>query len=369
MQGIDTTGIAEAPVVQVTSPAPVTIWREVLRADPDATAQQLPEYAAAVCALGGTDASRLYSLADGRRIVVPLIRRPSVPGLARECGFPTGCGHGGLLADGGVRASDVRAVVADLQRRRAWSVALDGHHQTSERWSGSGVAGWDRVNERHRRVDVVDLSQGFDRLWSSGLDRTVRANVRKAERRGVEVLHDPSAQATDRFYQTYLAWVEERLASSVLPAPVARAMARRRDSIRKVRAVTSELGEACRVYLAWHDGRPVAASIMLVHGSYAIGWRTASIKALAGPLAANTALHVTGLRDAAAAGVRYFDLGQSSDAPGLLAYKHSLGGRPRQVVDLRIEPSIVTRWRSVGARGFGKLERALARHPLRLARK
>ena len=61
------------PRVSVVSPAPRAAWDAVLASDPGATALQTPEYFAAVLSgTGGRDASRLYILPEGRRLVLPL---------------------------------------------------------------------------------------------------------------------------------------------------------------------------------------------------------------------------------------------------------------------------------------------------------
>ena len=60
----------------VASPVPIGAWNSVLAADPGATALQTPAYLAAVLeAGGGRDISRLYTLADGRQLVLPLIEQ------------------------------------------------------------------------------------------------------------------------------------------------------------------------------------------------------------------------------------------------------------------------------------------------------
>ena len=76
-------------VVEVSSPVARSVWLEVLRADPGATALQTPEYFDAVLlATGGGDVSRLYVLGDGRRLVLPLVRRRWSAGLHRDAGSP-----------------------------------------------------------------------------------------------------------------------------------------------------------------------------------------------------------------------------------------------------------------------------------------
>ena len=58
-------------------------WDAVLAADPGATALQTPAYLAAVLeAGGGRDISRLYTMTDGRQLVLPLIQQLVPPGSA-----------------------------------------------------------------------------------------------------------------------------------------------------------------------------------------------------------------------------------------------------------------------------------------------
>ena len=99
-------------VTEITSPVPREVWQAVLRSDPGATALQTPAFFKAVlAATAGRDDSRLYSLQDGRRLVLPLVRQRSVPGVRLTAAFPGGYGHGGMLATGGLRDSDVQMVV------------------------------------------------------------------------------------------------------------------------------------------------------------------------------------------------------------------------------------------------------------------
>lgn len=359
-------GVAE--VAEVITPAPLPEWRQLLAADPDATVQQTPEYASAVrSASGTTDVSRLYRLADGRRLLVPLVRRRIGPGVAVDADYPRGYGHGGLLADGGLRDGDVAGVLADLRRRdgrtRVVSTSLDGHHPTADRWPAAeaDVVG---VIRSRRRVEVVDLSDGFDAVWRHGFSKAVRRNVARAEKLGVRLECDTTGRLVPAFYEVYLGWVAERAEESPLPASVTLALARRRESLAKFRSVSDLLGSRCRVWIAWYRDRPVACSMTLWHGRHAMGWRGYSIKSVAAPVAANTAISVAEIEDAALEGCQTFDLGQSSGLPGLLRYKASLGARPREVVDLRIESPSITRLRAARSRAQGSLERLLAARSL-----
>lgn len=342
----------------VVSPVPRTTWHAVLASDPGATALQTPEYFAGVLAgTGGRDASRLYVLADGRRLVLPLVQERSLPGLRRLADYPGGFGHGSLLATGGLRDSDVRTVVRDL-RGQALSVRLGGGHHTAEQWAAGVDSG---ATAEPRRVDVVDLTPGWDEVFGHGFSRSARANVRKAERAGVEVEVDATGRLIGVFYDLYLSWVERSLSRSDLPAPVARWSALRQEPRHKFEAVAAALGDSCRVFVAWHRGRPVASCITLVHGRHAIGWRSYSIKDLAGPVCANNLVQARALADAATSGCHFFDLGQSGETASLLSYKRSLGATARAVVDLRIEPPSVALARRVESAAQQWAVRVLAR--------
>jgi CelD/BcsL family acetyltransferase involved in cellulose biosynthesis len=336
--------------VEVVSPAPRSAWSEVLRADPGATALQTPEYFAAVLnGTGGQDASRLYVRDDGRRLVLPLIRRRLPRGVDVHAGFPGGYGHGGVLAEGGLQDDDVRLVAEDL-RGRTLSTRIGFAHHTAGPASAGSMPG---VVQVPRTVSVVDLSAGVEQLRQKVFERTVRQSLRKAERAGLEVECGTGGKLVPEFYELYLAWVERWIPRSGLPPRVARWVALRQEPRAKFETVTRAMGDDCRVFIARHQGRAVASCITFVHGAHAIGWRSYSLKELAAPVAANTFVQVAGLTDACASGCRWFDLGQSGGAPDLLKFKRSMGGRPQEAVDLRIEPASVTSLRTAANRVKG----------------
>ena len=341
------------------SPVPRDIWHAVLRSDPGATALQTPAYFEAVLlATGGYDASRLYQLEDGRRLVLPLVRKRSVPGMKlNAAAFPGGYGHGGMLATGGLLARDVRMVVEDL-RGQALSTRIGGGHHTAVQWWAGRMPG---VVEELRRVEVIDLAPGIDELKEHQFSSSVRRHLRKAQRVGVEVELDTTGRLVPVFHQIFRTWVERWAPTSGLPTVVARRLALRQEPLKKFETVAALLGEACRVLVAWHRGQPVAAAIMLVHGQHAIGWRSYSIKELAAPVSASILIQVSCVADASRSGCRYFDLGQSGGVATLQQYKNSLGATARLVVDLRVEPPGLTRLRTAKDTVQGAVVAAMTR--------
>ncbi|MGH3096064.1 MAG: GNAT family N-acetyltransferase [Streptosporangiales bacterium] len=334
----DRSGYKSSPIAQVLSPAPRSAWQQVLETDPGATALQTTDYFDAVLkGTGGRDRSRLYIFGDGRRVVLPLVRQKSVPGLCMLAGYPGGFGHGSALASGGLRTADVRAVIEQL-RGTAASIRIDGGHHTAEQWSSGRPEG---VTASRRRIDVIDLPGGWQDHFPAGLGRDARYHVRKAQRRGVEVERDTAGRLIPIFYALYLEWVDRWVHRAGLPPVVARYSALRQEPRSKYETVAAGVGQECRVFIAWHRGRAVAGCITLVHGNHAIGWRSYSIKELSAPCSANTLVQASAICDAATSGCRYFDLGQSGDAATLQRYKLSLGATPRWATDVRIETRMI----------------------------
>ena len=67
--------------VEVRTPVPRDVWEELFAADHGALAEHGPRWIDAICATGPwRDASRLYELGDGRRFVLPLVRKVGAAG-------------------------------------------------------------------------------------------------------------------------------------------------------------------------------------------------------------------------------------------------------------------------------------------------
>jgi Acetyltransferase (GNAT) domain len=335
-------------VVEMISPAPRDIWRGVLRDDPGATALQTPEYLdAVVTGTGATDASRFYQLREGRQLVLPLVRRRSALGRHRDDGYPGEYGDGGMLATGGLLTDDVRAVLQNLsgESLRLW---IRGIHQTGEQWSAGALPG---VTEQRRRVEVLDLGSrsvgDLDAIRTTRLTEEARELRRRAAGLGVEVEQDTTGRlipVVDDIYR-------------------ARRRARRAEPDLRIADVAARMGRACRVFVAWRCGRPVAASIMLVHGQHATVWHTIGVGEPAAPAGTDLLLRATAIEDAARSGCRDIGLGPAGDGPDLSGRTGLIGAAFRSVVDLRMEPAGLARLRAARARAEGVLERAPACPP------
>jgi Acetyltransferase (GNAT) domain len=324
-----------ATTLRITSPAPRDVWEEAFASDPTALVFQSPAWLDCLRASGRyRDASRLYELASGRRLVLPMARLGGAADvLAVEASFPPGWGYGGVLASGGARADDVAAVFSELSRRKVMRTSLHPNPLVN--------ASWAEARPRHaltvpRLAHVLNLDGGFARVWEQRFTGSARTAVRKAERSGLTVECDTTGRHTAAFYELFERSLDRWAAAQHEPRALARWRGHRRDPLRKLQLMAQWLGEACRVWVAWLDGRP-AAAILVIRGPSANYTRGAMDKALAGPTRANYLLHRLAVEDACDAGCRYYHMGETGRSAALAQFKTRFGARPQQYAEYHIE--------------------------------
>ena len=349
-------------VVEVVSPAPRPDWLAVLAADPAASVFQTPSwFDAAAAVVGARDVSRLYVTRDGRRLVLPLLRRRllprvSLPALSLDEGLPHPFGPGGLLATDGVRPEDVRLVLSDLLRSPALSTRVTAMFDVAGQFEAGLPVG---AHTTPLRIHVLDLDGGFGTVWAERFHSSARKAVRRAERAGLTVERNTTGRLAPAFYELYLEWTAERARRSGLPLPVATALARRRQPPALFEALADSPVD-CRTWLASHQGRPVAGLVTLVHGGHGISFRSYSLREQSSQHASHL-LKRLAIEDACDAGCRWFSLGTSSGVPGLEAFKESLGATPRWALDCRVERLPVDRLERGRDRAAASAAAALAR--------
>ncbi len=322
-------------LVDVVSPAPTAVWREVLAADPTAVVTQTPDWSACVSAVGPyRDASRLYVFEDGRRVVVPLARSGRLPrGVAPESSWPFDWGVGGPIADGPIGYGHSGAVYADLARRARVRVTMRTGPGADRAWTAAPAAFARMAYHSH----VLDLAGGFEQVWSQRFRSSVRRAVRKAERSRLRVEVDESGRLVPVFDLLYRQSVQRWAAQQHEPLALARWRSRRANPVAKFHAVADRLGSRCAVWVAYDGDEPAAAIIVLRHGGHAKYWRGAMNAELASPLRANDLLHRLAIEAACNAGCHEYHMGESRPDSSLARFKAGFGARSCQGASYRLE--------------------------------
>jgi hypothetical protein len=321
----------------VTSPVPVDEWQEVLTSAPRALPTQTPEWLECACAVAGYEnASRLYRTADGRRLVLPLVRRAHLGSLvATESSLPTGWGAAGLLGEGGVvRPEDVRMVLTDLARRYAVNACLRPDPSTAESWEQGCPPG---VQRQPLMAQTLSLAGGFDEVWRTRFRSDTRNRVRRAERADVVVERDDTGRLVPVLQELYAKSVDRWARRDGVPLALARWRAARLEPPSKLRTVARVLGPRCRIYAAFVAGRPAAAIVVLFGQTMAAMWRGAMDEELAGRTYANYLLHRTAIEDATETGCVAYHLGDSAPGSPLALFKSRFGAVEQHYASYRVE--------------------------------
>lgn len=325
----------------VTTPAPRDAWMALLAANPAAPPSQSPQWLDAVCAVGGfADASRLYEGPRGQLLLLPMARRGAAGSLAVEASLPPTWGTGGLLAPRPVEPTAVSLVVDDLRQRRVLRASVRVDFTAASLWAPA-VSVADHATTLHHHV--IDLDRPPDELRDRRFTTMARRSLRRAEASGLVIERDTTGRLVDTFYDVYERWVAARARRRGLPLPVARWHGRRNEPHHRLHLLAESLGAGFRVWVARLEGRAVASAISLVHGDQALYWRAASDLELAGPTRANHLLIWHILVDAADAGARWLNLGESGGVASLARFKEQFGAVAHEVPAYRFERLPLTR--------------------------
>jgi Acetyltransferase (GNAT) domain len=321
------------PTPTVRSPPERSAWLAALESSTEALAFHTPNWIASMCESDGyADVSRLYEFPEGRRLVLPLVRRRTAGPIATAASLPYGWGFGGPVGPGAIRPDEAAIVITDLVRGAAL--------RTSVRPNPVAAAPSELPHRRavipiHRSAHVLNLNGDFERV-ERGFSSSGRRNVRKAERSSLTVEGDSSGRLVSAFYELYSNSAERWTRERRLPS-LSRAKLLRRDPLRKFEIVARRMGDACRIWVAWVDERPAAAIIVLRQGVNASYWRGAMDRDLAAPTRANFLLHSLAIEDACRTGCRYYHMGETSPGSSLAQFKAHFGAEPYPYVEYRLE--------------------------------
>jgi lipid II:glycine glycyltransferase (peptidoglycan interpeptide bridge formation enzyme) len=246
--------------------------------------------------------------------------------------FPNAWGFGGLVgAEPG--AGEIRAVLNDLRAHCALGVRVRPNPLQHAAWAAGRPAG---VTALERRAHAIDLSQGFEDVWTNGFSGRARNHVRRAERAGLTVEVDSTGRLVPVFYDLFVRSVERWASKQNEPLALARLRARRRDPLEKLQHMIADLDGAARLWMAYSGERP-AAAILVLRGANAQYTRGVMDVEVAGPTRANYLLHRLAIEDACRSGCGTYQMGETGASRSLAQFKESLGAQPHDYAEYMSE--------------------------------
>ncbi|HEY7138095.1 MAG TPA: GNAT family N-acetyltransferase [Acidimicrobiia bacterium] len=327
---------AHGSVELLASPVARDLWREIADHDPEVVASQLPEWCDALPP-HWVDVSRAYRASDGRRVVVPMVRRAGSTRIPVDGSYPHGLGYGGAVAEGGVTQELLTAVLADIAAERRMYLSLWPNPVQADRWETAIPSSWLRIP---RCAHVLDVSGGVDAVWAR-MPGNGRRGVRRAERAGVEVETDDAGRLLPVFFDLFDSSQRRWAAASHEPLWLARWRARH-DTVDTWQRISRAVAGRCSVSVARVNGTPVA-SIIVLHGPNAHYTHGAMRKDEAGPTYANYALHWKAIVDAVGRGAGAYHMGESGSSATLARFKEQFGATARHYAEYRYERLPLTR--------------------------
>jgi CelD/BcsL family acetyltransferase involved in cellulose biosynthesis len=324
---------------KITSPAPRESWQELFKSDTEAIPYQHAAWLDCMCKTGKyEDVSRLYETSNNRQFLLPLVRRKGFPqALTPAASLPSGWGMGGLI--GTVQADDVAAVFNDLARLPFPQITIRPNPRHGEVWAAGAPR---NVISIPRRAHVLTLEGGFDEVWSKRFEKKTRTAVRKAERLGVVVECDTTGRLIPVFYDLLRRSLDRWSQQQHEPRLLTHLRGYQRDPLHKFETIAKNLGDACRVWVAWVNGQPAASILVLQYGNVNDS-RGAMDKEVAATTGANELIQKLAIEEACRADCRYYHLGESGNSASLAHYKERFGAVAYPYAEYRLERLPLTR--------------------------
>jgi hypothetical protein len=326
---------------KVTSPAPRDVWHTLMKTDPEALPYQSHQWLDAICDSGRyKDASRLYEASDGQQILIPFVRSVGVPvGLSTLSSLPNSWGMGGFLSSRAVQKHHVEAVFSDFLKLPFLRLNLRPNPRQGEVWASAMRGG---VVAVPRLAHVLDLRSGFDDIWKNKFVKATHKRVRKAEKAGVVIECDTTGRLLPVFYDLLLKSMDRWSAQQHEPRWLTHLRGQQRDPLEKFQTIAKYLGEACCVWVAWADGKPAAASLVLQYGNVNDS-RGAMDKELSSLTGANDLLMKHTIEHACQSGCQFYHMGESGKSESLAHFKGRFGAEPVSYAEYRIERLPISR--------------------------
>jgi Acetyltransferase (GNAT) domain len=314
-----------AGIVQIVSPAPRDIWRQILESDPDSVFSQSPDWLDAMGQVAGyRDCTRLYDLGGGRRVVLLLARRSPLRGPLSSAGtWPLTWSMGGAICTGGgLRMEEARMIFDNLSTLSDLRIHLSPPPGTQDVWRAAAPP---NAATKQHMCQRVSLEGGFGVVWKERFRGSVRRAVRRAEKSNIEVETDSQGRLTFEFYDLYRKSIERWAKQQHEPLRLAMWRQQRRDSRTKVDAVARAMRDKCTIWVAREAGRPAASIIVFRHGTTTKYWRGAMDRDIANPIRANDLLHSLAIERACDDGCLWYEMGDSRPNSSLARFKAGFG--------------------------------------------
>lgn len=310
-----------------------SVWETLHHNDPYALPTQTRAWLDVAKGNNGQDASQLFSLPNGQKLLLPLIKTRSFPFVSGGS-MPQHWGYGGLLSQQALTAVDIQSMWQALRKLGWQSIRIRPNPLQAAVWENGRIP---QVKSIPRQAHVLDLTAGFDHVWTKQFKSGMRRNVRKAEEKaGLTIACDTAGELVPEFYTLFEASIARWGKQQNEPLWLARWRGVRRDPMTKFERLIKGMNGMAKLWLAKLQDEPVAA-ILVLQNQNAHYTRGVMNKALANKTRANDYLHFLAIKDACAAGCVSYHMGETGQSASLAQFKEKFGARPFPYAEYYLE--------------------------------
>ena len=316
----DPSGSPRAPEVTLED-APPSSWPDLWAADPRATLFLHPRWMKALTRAYPSYRPRYLVARDHGDVVglLPLVQTSRL-GMHRILSLPFGT-HGGPLlaarAPAGTAPSLAREVLRLATRPRTVRFEMTVYDPPAALREALEPSLGEFFQDF--RTHVVDLTVSFRELWEHRYFKNTRNCVRMAERGGVTVAVERGREAVGLLARLYAE--QSKGWAGIVPYP---------EEV--LQAVVDTLGDDARIYVARHEGKPLAACFNLEHDGTEVHPWASGQDPEGRPLRAFHLLIHTAIKEAQERGFKTWNFGGSGGIKKVEFFKESFAGRPVSVL-------------------------------------
>ncbi len=254
-------------------------------------------------------ATRLFIFEDGLELLVPCMEiKLDVYGLRKKYESMAFGTYGGFICNNRtVTALHINQIIRNFKTSKMVSISfnLNPLSNTSIKYPLEGS-----VTPTY--THVLSLEKGFDFIWQTKFRSKVRNRSRKAEKNGVEVYTDNSAEGFKEYYTIY-ATSSKRWGKDKPDYPL------------KLFETINELGNRhVKLWMAKVHSKVIAGALNFYYGDNISYWSGAMLKEYSA-YCPNDLLFKTAVLDGCREGYLYFNFGASGDLDGVRKFKESFG--------------------------------------------
>ena len=235
----------------------------------------------------------------------------SRPPVRRFLSMPFGS-YGGMVT-GSANEEDLEMLAEEVTKyclgERMW------HTEIADFSGALALSAFSAFEAKETHAHILDLSGGFDHVWTKRFNKNIRKMVRQAKKKGVIVR--PFSGEAD--VERYIALAEHTLKRR---SGVTRELALYANCMKTMGPSGNAVG-----HLAWWEDKPVAGAIHLVGGGVAMNWLSASDSRY-WHVRPNNIVVCRVIEEMCKRGLESYNFGSSpASATELIRYKESWGAK------------------------------------------